>query len=268
VHRLGEFRPMPVPDRPWKRVPLPRFNHRFAVIAHRGNHAEAPENSVPALEAAIRCGADFVEVDLRTTRDGAIVVLHDGKLDRTTDATGAVNERTLAELRSVRLRGHDGSPTDATVPTFEEMLRRARGRIGFYLDCKEIDPAAMAATVDRHRMRRRCVVYDDPEGCAVWSAAAAWMPRMTSAPDTLRDPEAVRAWLDQFPVEVLDGGIEWYTPALADAARRHGAAVWPDIMAPFETPERWSAALALGVTGLQTDHPEALIAWLRATGRR
>ncbi|MFM7322091.1 MAG: glycerophosphodiester phosphodiesterase family protein [Armatimonadota bacterium] len=259
---------MTLPDPAWKRVPLPRFHHRFAVIAHRGNHVAAPENSLPALDAAIRCGADFVEVDLRTTRDGAIVVLHDGKLDRTTTAMGALKERSLAELRTIRLRGTDGSQSRQTVPTFVEMLRRARGRVGFYLDCKDIDPAAVAAIVDAHGMRERCVAYDDPEGCAAWRTAVPWMPSMTSPPADIRESDALRTWLDRYPVEVLDGGTAWITPELSDVARRHGAVFWPDIMAPVENPELWSAALAMNVSGLQTDHPESLIAWLRATGRR
>jgi len=250
-------------------VPPPRSRHRFQVIAHRGNHVDAPENSLAALDAAIRCGADFVEVDLRTTHDGAIVVMHDGKLDRTTNGTGALKDRTLAELRSLRLRGPgDTLQESERIPTFEEMLARARGRIGFYLDCKDIDPAVVAALVRRHHMETRCVVYDDPEGCAAWAAAAPWMPRMSSAPDFIRTTDALRDWLDRYPVEVLDGGIEWHTRELVDAAKRHGAVVWPDIMAPVEAPAMWDAARDLGVDGLQTDHPEALVGWLRSQGAR
>lgn len=265
----SEPTPMPSPQTAWKRVPLPRLRNRFPVVAHRGNHVGAPENSLAALDAAIRCGADFVEVDLRTTRDGAIVVLHDGKLDRTTTGTGPLKERALSEVRALRLRNAAGAPpVDEPIPTFEEMLRRAHGRIGFYLDCKDIDPEAVAALVRRHRVETRCVVYDDPEGCAAWAAAVPWMPRMTSAPDAIRDPSALRAWLDRYPVELLDGGIAWYTPELVDAAKRHGAVVWPDIMAPDEGPAAWSAARAIGVDGLQTDHPEALVGWLRSQGAR
>ena len=71
------------------------------VIAHRGSSAEAPENTLLAFEAAVRRGADAVELDVRLTADGAPVVIHDATLDRTTDRSGPVAALTLAELRAV-----------------------------------------------------------------------------------------------------------------------------------------------------------------------
>ena len=71
------------------------------VIAHRGSSSEAPENTLHAFEAAVRCGADAVELDVRLTADGAPVVIHDATLDRTTDRTGPVAALNLAGLRTV-----------------------------------------------------------------------------------------------------------------------------------------------------------------------
>jgi glycerophosphoryl diester phosphodiesterase len=69
------------------------------VIAHRGASAYAPENTLAAFELALKQGADALELDIRLTRDGAPAVIHDATLDRTTDLTGPVRARTLAELR-------------------------------------------------------------------------------------------------------------------------------------------------------------------------
>ncbi len=71
------------------------------VIAHRGSSAEAPENTLPAFEAAMQRGADALELDVRLTADGAPVVIHDETLNRTTDRTGPVRSQTLADLRAV-----------------------------------------------------------------------------------------------------------------------------------------------------------------------
>ena len=76
------------------------------VIAHRGSSAEAPENTLPAFEAAVARGADAIELDVRLTADGAPVVIHDATLDRTTDRTGPVAALTLAELRAVDAGWH------------------------------------------------------------------------------------------------------------------------------------------------------------------
>jgi glycerophosphoryl diester phosphodiesterase len=70
------------------------------VIAHRGASAAAPENTLPAFEEAVRQGADAIELDVRLSADGAPVVMHDDTLDRTTNQSGPVRTRTLAELRA------------------------------------------------------------------------------------------------------------------------------------------------------------------------
>ncbi len=92
------------------------------VAAHRGGAALWPENSLLAFRNAEALGVDFVETDVHLTSDGEVVVLHDPKLDRTTTGVGAVAERRLADLASIRLRAADGTPTDEPVPTLAQLL--------------------------------------------------------------------------------------------------------------------------------------------------
>src|SRR6476469_1921058 len=73
-------------------APLPRLKHPLAVIGHRGGKALAPENTLAAFRNAIKLGADYVEVDVRATKDGRLVIMHDSSVDRTTNGTGAVKE--------------------------------------------------------------------------------------------------------------------------------------------------------------------------------
>ena len=73
----------------------------FQVIAHRGGSGLGPENTLAAFRRSLMAGADVLEMDLRTTADGHLVVLHDATVDRTTDGRGAVNEMTLAELKKL-----------------------------------------------------------------------------------------------------------------------------------------------------------------------
>lgn len=105
------------------------------VVAHRGAHRDVPENSLAAVDRAIEMGAHFVEVDVRQTKDGVFVVMHDRTLDRTTTGRGEVAEHTYAELQSLRLL-HNGKPTEHTIPTMEEVLRYAKGRILVDIDFK------------------------------------------------------------------------------------------------------------------------------------
>ncbi len=88
------------------------------VIAHRGASADERENTIRAFERAIELGADYVELDVQVSADGALVVFHDLDLDRLTPLRGPLRRRPLAELRE-----HD-------IPLFEDVIELTRGRIG------------------------------------------------------------------------------------------------------------------------------------------
>lgn len=104
------------------------------VVAHRGDWRNACENSLEAIENAIRMGVDIVEVDLQRTKDGALILMHDKKLDRTTTGKGLVCETTLNEIRQMRLKNGCNIRTIYKVPTLEEALLVAKGRVMLNLD--------------------------------------------------------------------------------------------------------------------------------------
>lgn len=98
---------------------------RPLVIAHRGASADHPENTLTAFAAAAEAGADLVELDARITADGAVVVLHDVDLDRTTDARGAIHAMSLEEVKRADASGGRGSRQE--VPTLSEVLELLAG---------------------------------------------------------------------------------------------------------------------------------------------
>src|ERR1700733_10921029 len=71
------------------------------VISHRGEHLHHPENTLPAFQAAIDAGADYFELDVRTTSDGKLVLMHDSTVDRTTNGTGEVHNLTFDQIRAL-----------------------------------------------------------------------------------------------------------------------------------------------------------------------
>lgn len=104
------------------------------VVAHRADYVFAPENSIQALENAIYFGADFVETDVRLTKDGHVIIMHDYTVDRMTNGSGRISEMTLAEIKSLRLKTNWGGATDLQVPTLDEFIQAAKGKVGLYLD--------------------------------------------------------------------------------------------------------------------------------------
>jgi glycerophosphoryl diester phosphodiesterase len=258
----------------WPLAKLPKIRNRFVVVAHRGDHTMAPENTLTALHNTVKIGADYMEIDIRTTRDGQIVLMHDDDVDRMTDGKGKVAEMTLMEIKALKVIDKrpnmpPNSVLSETVPTFEEVLDAARkAKLCFYLDCKEIDPRQVMQYLKKFGMERHVVVYDGVEGCRAWKKVAPEIPVMTSFGREVRTPEALEAFWRKDSVEILDGNARGYTPEMVAAAKQWGAVVWPDIQNPGENPSQWDPMIKMGVDGLQSDHPGALITYLKSIGKR
>jgi glycerophosphoryl diester phosphodiesterase len=128
---------------------------RPLVIAHRGNKALYPENTLLALEDAVELGVDALEVDARLTRDGQLVIFHDETLERTTDGQGSISEKTLAELQELdagfRFTVDKGSTfpyrgKGLKIPTLQDGFERFPEML-FNIDIKNPDPLAVDALV-------------------------------------------------------------------------------------------------------------------------
>lgn len=94
------------------------------MIAHRGLSAVAPENTVSAFKLAAKAGFKYVETDIRRTKDGYWVVMHDATVDRMTDGTGAIEDLTLEEIRKLKITRGSGIQKydNESVPTFKEYV--------------------------------------------------------------------------------------------------------------------------------------------------
>ena len=131
----------PLPAEQSRTIPAPGASAGLLVVAHRSCWREAPENSIAAMNACIDLGVDMLEVDVRKTKDGHLVVIHDETVDRTTNGSGLVAELTLEELRTLKLRegagGPDATTTEHSIPLLDEVLDELDGRVMINLDAKE-----------------------------------------------------------------------------------------------------------------------------------
>lgn len=108
------------------------------TIAHRGDWRYAPENSIEAIRHCIELGIDIVEIDVRKTKDGHLVIMHDPTVDRTTNGTGNVSDLTLEEIKKLRLRSNCGiTGSRQEVPTLEEVMLLAKDKVLINLDKTE-----------------------------------------------------------------------------------------------------------------------------------
>ncbi len=122
------------------------------VSAHRGGpQVGFPENCIETFEHTLRNTYSMLEIDPRLTKDGVVVIHHDPTLDRTTTGTGPIGDRTLDELKRLRLRDADGNVTEFTIPTLDETLEWARGKAILVLDQKDVPLETRVSKIQQHR---------------------------------------------------------------------------------------------------------------------
>jgi len=101
------------------------------VIAHRGASFLEPENTIKAIKMAVKMGADFVEVDVRKSKDNKLVIMHDEDIDRTTDGKGLVKDYMVSELKKF------GAGKGERIPTLDEVIECVKDRVGLVIEIKE-----------------------------------------------------------------------------------------------------------------------------------
>jgi glycerophosphoryl diester phosphodiesterase len=146
--------------------------HAKPVVAHRGNSAHAPEDTLESLRQGVALGADAVEFDVRLTRDGHAVVIHDPTLERTTNGAGNVADHTLGQLRALdfgyRFTRDSGRTfpyrgRGITVSTLDEVLAEC-GAVPMIIEVKIASASAETKRlIERHGLAKRCLVgsFDD-----------------------------------------------------------------------------------------------------------
>lgn len=111
-----------------------RDNSSVLVVAHRGDWRNFPENSLAAIDNAIKMGVDIIELDVQRTQDGHIILMHDKTLNRTTTGRGKVSDWPLDSIRTLKLKNGCAIKTKENIPTLEEALLHAKDKIMLNLD--------------------------------------------------------------------------------------------------------------------------------------
>jgi glycerophosphoryl diester phosphodiesterase len=131
------------------------------VIAHRGASGTFPENTLRSIEGAIQFGAKIIEIDVRTTRDGEIVVMHDSDVSRTTDGTGRISDLRLEEvLRLDAGRWFGEEFAGEKVLRLEEVLDTVRGKASLCIEIKEAAPVRVFDTIIERDMLKDIIFFD------------------------------------------------------------------------------------------------------------
>jgi glycerophosphoryl diester phosphodiesterase len=234
------------------------------VIAHRGNRVAAPENTMEALRQAVELGVDAIEFDVRVTKDGAAVVLHDATLDRTTNGRGLLRNLTLAEVRALDAGATSPQARGVrhAIPTLEEVLDAFRS-MPMVIEVKEFGAAAETERLVRHVGAEGRVLIGSAEtnvmewfyrtglpSCASMLDAGLLLPLALAGiapPKPMYDVLSLTPRFHGFPVPVR---------LMARAAKKSGipTQVWT-VNDPAEAIAFWEG----GVAGIVTDDPAAIL---------
>ena len=259
-------------------------NDKVIVVAHRGDWRNAPENSLQAIQNCIEMGVDMVEIDVRQTKDGHLILMHDETIDRTTTGSGQVVNWSLDSLKTLYLVDGLGVPTLHKIPTLEEALDLTKDKILVNLDksyelfdeCYEV--AKKTGTLDQTIIKGAKSRDELEAEFGRYLDEVYFMPIIR-----LPDPGAqaiVDDYLDHQPPVAFEFTIRYDTLGFIknfSEIREKGASVWVNALWSHHNGghDDEKAALDINVYDwypknhidiIQTDRPALLLKFLRDKG--
>jgi len=224
-------------------------------IAHRGASGRFPENTVIAFRAAIDAGADMCELDVQSTRDGVVVVMHDETLERTTDGYGPLAALTLAELKALNIVSGPGrAPAGERVPTLDEVFAVTRGRCALNIELKSegVEAAVCRAIHGNGELEQSMVSSFD------WSAleqVRALEPEIRIGVLADRAANKMLAAASELKAVAINPRFNLVDAALCAEAHRLGLQVY---VWTVDDARMMRSLLDCGVDGIMTNYPERL----------
>lgn len=284
-----------------ERVLRPPAGH-VVVVAHRACFAAAPENSPEAIDDCWRQGVEVVENDVRSTRDGELVVMHDNTVDRTTNGWGYLDDLTLADLAKFRLRDNVGGAGAAVTPysvtTLRDYYRAAKNKVMINLEIKPSNSASFEVILEKSlriadeegvldhiilkvpdtyshgkvskehvlgklKLPKKIVIWP-----IIWQADASPAARLDELePYQPAGYEVPFLDPDFFRAVAMDRRIAG-RPVMAVAVQPYWSGGLSDAVSMPEPKAGWGRLIELGANVIMTDRPEYLLRYLCETGRR
>jgi glycerophosphoryl diester phosphodiesterase len=242
------------------------------VVAHRGFSSLAPENTLAALSKAIEIGAGGSEFDVYASCDGKLVVMHDGKVDRTTDGKGDITKMSLAELKKLDAGSWKGSQFKGErIPTLEEMLTKLKGTQckpvieikergiaeKVVADVRNADMVDQAVVISFHADAVKQVRALEPRIPCAWLCGefpkqlpaekhAEWLVSQAKACDT----------------DFVDLSYKMLSADLVAQLQKQGLTVWAWTV---DEPKDMDDVMGWGVASITTNRPDVLLERVQAT---
>ena len=166
---LNELLVLPVlgicSDKPELLTPLPKIeDHKLKIVCHRGAETFTPENSMSSIELAFNQGFEVVEIDVRDTSDGIPMVIHDSRVNRTTNSGGQFNKMTYKQINQLDAGSwFDPFFSNEKIPKLEDVLNFAKGRGQVYIEIKKANPESIVRLIEKAEMLKETFLWCEDE---------------------------------------------------------------------------------------------------------
>jgi glycerophosphoryl diester phosphodiesterase len=227
------------------------------ISAHRGNASSAPENTLAAFKNALKAGAHFIEVDVRTTKDGILMIMHDANLERTTNGKGAFKLYDAKYLKTLSAgKGYSDSFENEKIPTLEESCQLIyewnlthKAKTFFYIDAKDVEPKPLLSILKKYNLEANSVFYgtdDFLHRLKMEFEGAKLLP-------ALKNPNEIIEKFNKLKPFAFDASWLSLTKEMVDEIHRLGVKVFTDLLGPLDTEINYMKARDMGLDLIQTD---------------
>ena len=234
------------------------------VVCHRGANEHCPENTYAAARKCIEWGVAYVEIDVRTSKDGVLYILHDASVNRTTNGRGLLRSLTSEEIDKLDAGSwFNPSFADERVPKLEPYLRWIKGQAKVYFDVKDCDLPQLIKMVYDVGLENDCFFwFDAPKRALEFRQLDAKLPLNVNA----RTVDDVRQAKEHYQANIVEVGVGQLTPELIATCREQGL----KIMAyePQKKPDAFRQIVAAGVDMVNLNHGDLFLEIERAAGDR
>ena len=228
------------------------------VSAHRGNSEIAPENTLATFQKVLEIGVDYIEIDVRTTKDGYLVILHDGNLDRTTTGKGKMKDFTLSELKTLSAGKNLGEVyQNEKIPTLDETLSLVsawnashKSKTNLYVDCKDVKVEPLLKALKKFKLFKNAVFYGSDDYLLALKKADKHAKVMPS----LSHPNEISIKKKVLKPYAFDVNWPIINEELVAAIHKEKIKVFTDLLGFYDLPKNYIKAAEFKVDLIQTDH--------------
>jgi len=232
------------------------------ISAHRGNTGRAPENTLAAYKDAMRLSVDFIEIDVRTSLDGKLVILHDGTLNRTTNGEGPLKNKTFIELKNLSAGKGFIDFEKEKIPSLDEVCRLIsrwnfwhRRKTFIYVDCKDVAPAPLVEKLQKYKLANESFFYGND---SFLLSLKQVFPQARLMP-SLRNKGEIQTKITSLNPAAFDASFLNLTQEMVDEIHAKKIRVFTDLLGPLDTETNYKKAAQFGVDLIQTDKPKLVL---------